>query len=302
VKVAVTGTSGFIGRHLVEHLTARGDRVVPIRRPFEPRALVETLNGVEAVVHLAGLVAAVRDRDFVDANVNSTRIVAAAARDTGAHLVHVSSLAAAGPAPLSAPHVEDDRPAPITPYGRSKLAGERIVSNTAGLRWTALRPGIVYGPADRAMLPLFVMARRGVIPLVGRAGAAYSAIHVADAVRAIAAAVDAPPLDAPVFLAHPTPASPRAIVEHIAAAVRPRARIVPVPMPAVWIAAFGGELVQRLTGRPATINHTRYRELAAEGFVCRVDRLRERLGIVAETDLATGIAETAEWYRRERWL
>ena len=46
----------------------------------------------------------------------------------------------------------------------------------------------------------------------------------------------------------------------------------------------------------------RYTELASEGFVCRVDRLRERLGVVANIDLREGLAHTAEWYRRERWL
>jgi len=36
--------------------------------------------------------------------------------------------------------------------------------------------------------------------------------------------------------------------------------------------------------------------------VCRVDRLRERLGIVAEIDVREGLAQTAEWYKRERWI
>ena len=65
-------------------------------------------------------------------------------------------------------------------------------------------------------------------------------------------------------------------------------------LPAKWAARFWG--------RPLVINRRRYAELASEGFVCRVDRLRERLGIVASIDLREGLAQTAEWYRRERWL
>jgi len=55
-------------------------------------------------------------------------------------------------------------------------------------------------------------------------------------------------------------------------------------------------------GRPLPLNRWRYFELSAEGFVCRVDRLRERLGVVAAIELAAGLQQTAEWYRREGWL
>src|SRR4029453_9712877 len=100
----------------------------------------------------------------------------------GARLVHVSSLAAAGPAPASGPRAELDPPRPITAYGRSKLEGEHAVAGVAGLRWTILRPGVVYGPGDRAMRPLFRYAERGVLPLVGNDRAAYTFVFISYAV------------------------------------------------------------------------------------------------------------------------
>jgi len=302
VTIAITGASGFIGRNLVAHLTARGDEVVPVRRPFERRALSDLFGRVSAVVHLAGLVSAVHDDDFVTANVDATRMVASAARDAAVRLVHISSLAAAGPAPSSSPRSEADPPHPITAYGRSKLAGERVLQEIDGLQWLALRPGIVYGPGDRAMLPLFRMARRGVLPLVGRAGAAYTVIQVGDAVRAIAAAIDAQVTGDAMFVGHPSPATPRAIIDGIRAAVAPHARVVTVPMALTRVAAVCGEVAQRVRRRPTLINASRFRELDAEGFVCRVDRLRERLGVVAEIGLTEGLAQTGEWYRRNGWL
>src|SRR5207247_2462435 len=78
----------------------------------------------------------------------------------------------------------------------------------------------------------------------------------------------------------------RELLEWIRAAVRPGARIVPVPAPALFLAALGGELAGMVSGRPIAINRRRYAELTAEGFVCRVDRLRDRLGVVAYVDLA----------------
>jgi nucleoside-diphosphate-sugar epimerase len=73
-------------------------------------------------------------------------------------------------------------------------------------------------------------------------------------------------------------------------------------MPITRVAAEVCDLVGRMTGRAMLINRSRYAELAAEGFVCRVDRMRDVLGVAAAVDLASGIAKTAEWYRSVGWL
>jgi nucleoside-diphosphate-sugar epimerase len=302
VKVAVTGATGFIGRHLVEHLAARGDAVVPIGRPLERAIVARALGGADAVVHLAGIVSTLDESQFFAVNVDATREVAEAAASTGTRLVYVSSLAAAGPAPPDAPRTEDDAPAPITAYGRSKLEGERVIERTAGLRWLTLRPGVVYGPRDRALLPFFAMAKFGVLPLVGRPTAGYTFIHVRDLVRAIGAAVDSGLTGEPIFTGHPTPVLPRALLHAVRAAVGGRAAIVFVPPALLRAAALAGDLAGKAMGRPLPINGRRYVELMAEGFVCRVDRLRDRLGIVAEIGLEEGLQETARWYRDNKWL
>ena len=80
MRVAVTGASGFIGRHVTATLVARGDEAVAVRRPFEASALERMFRDVGAVVHLAGVVSAVRERELVDANVEGTRAVAEANR------------------------------------------------------------------------------------------------------------------------------------------------------------------------------------------------------------------------------
>jgi nucleoside-diphosphate-sugar epimerase len=103
LRVAVTGASGFIGSHLVAALSARGDVPIRIARPFVSNTLSDSFRGVDAVVHLAGIVSAVRRQDFFAANVDGTAAVAMAARAAGTPLVHISSLAAAGPAPASSP-------------------------------------------------------------------------------------------------------------------------------------------------------------------------------------------------------
>ena len=300
-RVAVTGASGFIGRHMTAAIAARGDASVPIARPFHASTLADAFRDVDTVVHLAGLTAAVRARDLITANVDGTRVVAEAAAAVGARMIYVSSLAAAGPAPASAPRSEDDPPAPITPYGRSKLEGERVVAATPGLKWTILRPGAVYGPGTDALLPLFRAASFGILPLVGRAGAAYTFIHIDDVVRAITAAIDVD-VSGPLFVGHPLPVTTRELVEAVRAASGGTATIIRVPLGLTRIAAAGGDVAGLITGRVAAINRWRYAELAADGFVCRVDRLREWLGVVAQVELADGMTGMARWYRSEGWL
>jgi nucleoside-diphosphate-sugar epimerase len=234
--------------------------------------------------------------------VEGTRAVALAASASGAHLVHVSSLAAAGPAAPGSPRSEDDRPQPITPYGVSKLAGEQAVRDTGGLEWTILRPGVVYGPEDTGLLTLFRMADRGILPLVGRRGAAYTFIHIDDMIRTIEAALERRATGRTIFVGHAQPVAPRQLLEAIRAAVGRPAVIVPVPLPIARGVAAAGDFVGGATGRPQPLDTWRYTELAARGFVCRVEAMRQLLGVQAEVGLAEGLADTAEWYRREGWI
>jgi nucleoside-diphosphate-sugar epimerase len=316
--IAVTGATGFIGRRLTEAMVARGLTVRAIVRPgslheappgaavvhapLEEAPLVRAFRGAEAVVHLAGVVLAARPQGYAPVNVEGTRAVAAAAREAGAHLVHISSLAAAGAAPATAPRSEADPCSPVTPYGVSKLASEQVVTATTGLRWTTLRPGVVYGPGDRAVLTLFRAVRLGFVPLLGNPDAAYTFIHVDDCVRAIVAAIERR-LDREVlFVGHPEPVRPRELLESIERALGRRAVRLRVPNGVGSIVAHACDAFARVTNWPVPLNRWRYREMCAEGFVCRVDRLRDRLGVAAQVALDTGIADTARWYREHGWL
>jgi nucleoside-diphosphate-sugar epimerase len=317
-RVVVTGATGFIGRHVSRHLAAGGAEVravlrpestqaapagvAVVRAPLEPSALEAAFRGMDVVVHLAGVTSAVRPQTYTEVNVGGARAVATAARRAGARLIHISSLAAAGPAPAGAPRREEDPPDPITPYGRSKLAGEHAVASLSGLRWTILRPAVVYGPGDRALLPVFRLAERGVLLLFGRPGAAYTFVHVRDLVRAIEAAIDRHRDGETFFVGHPLPATAAELLEHIRCGIARPAVAVRVPQLLVRTAAAAGEMVGRIAGRSLPLNRSRLAELMAAGFVCRVDRLQERLGVVAAIGLAEGLADTAAWYRDAGWL
>jgi nucleoside-diphosphate-sugar epimerase len=318
LTIAVTGATGFIGRHLTTTLTSRGATVRSIlrldspsqapvgttlvRANLETAALATAFADADAVVHLAGVVASASVKAYEAVNVTGTRAVAEAAREAGARLIHLSSLAAAGPAGASAPRSETDPSEPITPYGRSKFEGERTIEAIAGLDWTILRPGAVYGPGDRAMLPLFRLVRQWVVPVIGRQDAAFTFVHVSDLVAAITAAIEQHRPQETFFVGHPRPVVASDLVARVAAVLGRHPSYLPIPGALGWFAANACELVSQLVQRPLPFNRSRYAEMCTAGFVCRVDRLRDRLGVIPVVDLDEGLVQTADWYLREGWL
>ena len=314
-RVAVTGANGFIGRNVVLHLRNAGWAVRALVRPgreydvpegvelvaaqFVTADLVRAAADVEVIVHLAGRARGATMRQFRAANVDVTRQVVEAAVELGAKLVHVSSLAVAGPGTPEHPRLEDDPPQPLTAYGRSKLAAEQIVRTSARLRWTIVRPALVYGPFDRGSLPLFKLAQRGIVAQAGGSGnPAYTFVHVDDIARGIEAAATAGAAEGETFsLGHPRSATADALQRALGRSCR-RVRL---PYALLLAAALVGDAAI-LCGRPLPLDRARLAELTAEGWVCSVEKARARLDFSARIVLVEGFASTAAWYARQGWL
>src|SRR3989454_12013052 len=103
----------------------------------------------------------------------------------------VSSLAAGGPTTPGQPIDEARRPAPVTPYGQSKLAAEILV-RAMPFPWTIVRPPTVYGEWDREVLKVFKLARRGLVPVFGDGSQELSVIYAGDLAGALVAAATSP--------------------------------------------------------------------------------------------------------------
>ena len=282
-RIALTGANGFIGRHLVRHFRDAGWAVRALVRPgrqcsmpdgvelcavrFAASDLARAMAGAEVVVHAAGRTQAGTARQFHAGNVEVTHEVVRAAADTGARLVHISSQAAAGPGTPERPRLEDDPPRPLTAYGRSKLAAEQVVRASRGLRWTIVRPGPVYGPADRAALPLFRMAARGIGLRALRAPApAYTFVHVDDVARGIAAAATAVAAEGHVYaLGHPQRVTADTVIDTLAEVLGRPCRGVRIPYALLLAAAVVGDLAV-LCGRPVALDRARLTELMARGL------------------------------------
>jgi nucleoside-diphosphate-sugar epimerase len=285
-----------------ERLRALGCRLVEGDLE-DAAALARLVKGCDVVLHVAGLVAARSPREFLRTNRDGARRVAEAVVHEGrGRLVLVSSLAVTGPSPRGVAVDESWGPGPLTEYGRSKQAGEEAVRAT-GVPCTIVRPPAVYGPRDRAFLPLFRSARRGVAPLIGSGEQGLTLVHARDLAAAIVAAACAPATLGSVYHAgHAMPATQRRLAEAIGEATGRRVRCVTLPAPLVRGVLGTAGVVARLLGAAPLLDGDKARELLASGWVCSSAALRRDAGWEASTSLEEGLAGTARAYRDAGWL
>lgn len=298
--VALTGATGFIGRHLLADLTARGYRVrVLLRRPVEvppgaasavvgdltrPINMAAALSDVDAVVHSAGLAHAMSgapEDDYRTLNAQATaRLAEAAARAKVRRFVFLSSIRAQTGATAPGLVTEADEPRPTDAYGRSKREAELALAAT-GLDWAALRPVLVYGPGAKGNLEALLRLARSSYPLpLGGLRAQRSLISLESLSAAIDTLLRAPePLRAPFIAADPDPLSLPEMLAALREGLGRRPGLLPVPEPLLGLAC-------RLTGRGELF------ERVAGGLVARSDGLA-RLGWRPAMPTRDGLARLA---------
>jgi nucleoside-diphosphate-sugar epimerase len=231
--VALTGATGFIGRHLLRELPKRGYRVrVLLRRPSavpaeassavvgdlaRPQNMSAALAGVDAVIHSAGIAHAmsgVPEDDYRILNTEATIGLARAAERAGAkRFVFLSSIRAQTGPVADAVLTEDLEPRPTDAYGESKLAAERGLAQL-GLDWVALRPVLVYGPGVKGNMAALLRLARSPYPLpfAGLAGR-RSLLALDNLVAAVDTALSAPgSLRRPLIVADPEPLTVAAMI------------------------------------------------------------------------------------------
>jgi dihydroflavonol-4-reductase len=321
VRVALTGGTGFVGGHLLEALRAAGADVRCLVRQGSAAAVLEAAGvacvegsledaqaiaracaGAEVVFHLAAVTKERRAGDFERVNVEGTRRVCAAVASLRGlrAFVHVSSLAACGPSPAGAPRREDDEPAPVSAYGRSKLAAEACVRAT-DLPWVIARPPAVYGPRDRDVFTIFKSVARGFVPVVGAVARTLSLIHVQDLAAGLIAAAGAPPRST-YFITDPASYALDDVVAAMARAFGTRPRALRVPRLALVPAALASEWWGRIVGRAPIFNRDKVREMAYAHWTCAGEKAARELGFAPARTLDAGIAATAAWYKDQGWV
>jgi nucleoside-diphosphate-sugar epimerase len=307
----VTGGAGFIGSSIARALVKRGDQVRIIdnfssgrRQNFadfareaelieadilDPTALRRALQGVEVVYHEAAIPSVPKSMaepiENHEANASGTLRVLHAAREAGVRrLVYAASSAAYGDAP-ELPKIETQPPAPISPYGASKLAGEyylQVYAQAFGLETVSLRYFNVFGPRQdpkseyAAVIPKFITAAlAGQTPRIfGDGTQSRDFCHIDNIIEANFKAASAPA------------AQVSGQVFNIACGVATDLNQV--------VAVIGDILGKKIEPR-----HEAERAGDIKHSYADIGKARQRLGYTASVSFADGLRRTLEWYRSE---
>ena len=322
----VTGATGFVGGNLVKALRQKGYSVTCLVRKTSDASPLQTesvrivagdLSDADAlreagrtavtVYHLAGAIKAANREQYFYINQLGTRRLLESLAEANPGLrrfVYVSSLAAAGPSTGSTGLTEDQRPSPVSWYGESKLGGEREVLKFAKtFPVTILRPSAIYGPGDRETLLIFRMIKHGWLFTPGRVDRRFSLIHVDDLAASIIGAAERDASSGEVFfVSRPETYAWEEVGRAIARALGKNYHKVSLPGWMAEAAGFAGDTWASLTGRPATINSQKVKELLEPSWLCDSSKARRSLGFDPVIDLGKGITQTVRWYQSRGWL
>jgi nucleoside-diphosphate-sugar epimerase len=304
--VAVTGATGFVGPHLVAALARHGWRLRLLVRRWSPlpslagveaelvmgdlddqAALCRLVDGVDAVVHAAGLIKARRASEFMAVNRDGTARLSALA--AGKLFVLLSSLAA--------------REAQLSPYAASKHAAEQVLAAHVG-PWLAVRAPAVYGPGDRETLAYFKAVGRGWALYPAVPGARLSLIHVADLAESLVLALDRPPPPSLYEIddGHPGGYSYADMAQAAQEALSRPARALAVPHTFLIAIAGLNTLRQALGAAPQILTAGKAAEMVHPDWTIHDKSLATHLGFAARYDLRSGFADTVGWYHTHHWL
>jgi nucleoside-diphosphate-sugar epimerase len=324
--VLVTGATGFVGSHVAEALARRGDRVRALTRPGADTTLLESLgveilrgdltdadtlkqavDGVDVVVHCA---AKVGDWGPVDeyrkVNVEGLRaLLDACLGKPLQRFVHISTLGV-----YEARHhyaTDETEPLPdkhIDGYTQSKVEAERLAlqyHRKQHVPVTILRPGFVYGPRDRTMLPRLVdrLKERSVI-YIARGRYALNTTFVGNLVDAVLLAIDNPVAVGEVFnITDGEFVSKRKFFETVADGLgmkRPRG-FPPVPVWLARIMANWRENVFRKKNKPYPPRITQAQlKFAGLNLDFSIAKARTKLGYTPRVLFDEGMKQALQWY------
>ena len=247
-NILVVGGSGFVGRHLVAALAARGARVtVPTRRRDRAKHLIllptvdvveadvrdqksleRLAEGRDAVINLAGIL---HGPGFTATHVELAQGVVNACHNAGVkRLLHMSALGA--------------DPNARSEYLRSKGIGEQAVLAADDLEVSVFRPSVIFGPEDRFLNLFARLAQFFPVLAVGSPGARFQPVYVGDVVRAFVAALDDRDAAGKRYdLCGPRQYTLRQLVEFVCAVTGRRRLVIGLPDNLSYLQAWALELL-----------------------------------------------------------
>ena len=228
MRILLTGSSGFIGRHLHTALVAAGHHVIPIARRagvdmnqlLTPDAWLAYLAKVDVVINSVGIIAETQAQTFAKLHTRAPIALFQAAQQMGVkRIIQISALGADAQA--------------FSAYHLSKKAADDVLSRLA-LDWFILRPSLVYGEGGSSAALFKRLASLPLIPLPDQGQQHIQPVHISDVVATIMQALHATPTQRYIEVVGAYPVTLKQWLQQLRQAMgKAPAVYVPVPYPLI---------------------------------------------------------------------
>ncbi len=322
----VTGANGFVGSHLVDLLLGKNYKVRCIIRKtsnlrwlegknveiydnglFDNDGLRKAFKDAEYIFHVAGVVKSKKPEGYFKGNVDTTRNllnVSLEFKDTIKRFLIVSSQTATGPSLNSKPVNEETECHPITTYGRSKLAQEKLSQAYMDrIPITICRAPAVYGERDTEILIFFKTFNKGLMTTIGFDKKKISLIHVIDLVNGfLLAAVNDNAKNQIYFISSEKYYTWKEIGNVTSNITGKNPIKVKVPHSVVFSIASAAQFFAMFSSKPATLNIEKAKDITQNSWTCDTSKAINDLDYHQKISIEEGIKRTVEWYKEMKWI
>lgn len=329
-NLLLTGATGFVGSHLIEQLAKEQEfRVFALVRKQSEVSLLKKLKiqllhaslsnhqqleevfeslkqqniRLDAVVHCAAITKGKDLQEFMQVNHDGTGKLIELLKAYEHPLqkfVFLSSLAASGPTLLNG-QIKIENKAPITDYGRSKLAAEALIEQ-AGLPYLIFRPTAVYGPREKDIFSVFKIISKGINPLIGTHKQQLTFIYVKDLVQLIIQGLHSSIANKAYFVSDGKVYSKQDLGNYINKSLKRKSLTIKIPLWVVKIMAYISQTIYGWRNKLSPLNLEKFKELKAQSWVCEIEPTFQDFDFKPRYDLQKGVSETSAWYQKEGWI
>jgi len=326
-RVLITGASGFVGYHLIAAALTSGLEVYAAVRPSSNIAHLKEFDiqytnldfGNEEqltkelaekkynyIIHASGITKAKTKTEYDTVNAGYTKNLALAAVASGINLekfVFVSSLAAMGPLNDLSGTIQDNSEAnPVTNYGASKLLAEQYLAEVKELPLIVIRPTAVYGPREKDIFILLQTIDKGLEPHIGSFDQQISFIYVKDLAKIIVDSLFSAVTNKHYNVSDGGTYNRYALAEGVKKAMHKKTWKFHLPVFAVSALASLMERLYKNSAASPALNKEKMNELTAINWACSIANVKRDLGFNPQYNLESGLAETIDWYKINKWL